>query len=147
MAEVAAVATIVQLVDFGGKILAAGYTFLAKIARAPTEIRMLLSDVANVNALLSQIQSLTSGVADTNASTALNSLTSPGALKTCDELLISVEKDLESCRQAEGHPLKNIGKALKWPIIERERKDTMQQLRVLQDELTSAITMVTMDSA
>jgi hypothetical protein len=81
MAEVAAVATIVQLVDFSGKILAAGYTFLAKVARAPTEIRMLLSDVANVNALLGQIQSLTSDVADTNASTALNSLASLGCSK------------------------------------------------------------------
>lgn len=141
MAEVAAVATIVQLVDFSGKILASGFPFLAKVARAPTDIRMLLSDVANVDALLGQIQSLSSDVADTNASTALNSLTSLGALKTCDELLISVEKCLESCRQTEGHQLKSFGKALKWPVIEREMKDTMQQLRVLQDQLTSAVTM------
>jgi hypothetical protein len=141
MAEVAAAATIVQLVDFSGKILAAGYAFLAKVARAPTEIRMLLSDVANINALLGQIQSLPSDAADTNASTALDSLTSLGAFKTCEKLLISAEKCLESCRQIEGHQLKNFGKALKWTVVEREMKGTMQQLRGLQEQLTSAVTV------
>lgn len=139
MAEVAAAATIVQLVDFSGKILATGYAFLAKVARAPTEIRMLLSDVANINALLGQIQNLTSNAADTNASTALDTLTSLGALKTCEELLTSAEKCLESCRQIEGHQLKNFGKALKWTVVERELKGTMQQLRVLQDQLAAAL--------
>jgi hypothetical protein len=56
MAELAAAATIVNLLDFSGKALAAGYGFLAKVRRAPAELRMLLSDVANINALLDRVE-------------------------------------------------------------------------------------------
>jgi hypothetical protein len=139
MAELAAAATIVNLVDFSGKVLAAGYGFLAKVARAPAELRMLLSDVANINALLDRMQSLTNDPADPNATNALQSLAVLGTFKICEELLGRTEKCLESRRQSHGHQLKNFGRALKWPLTEREMKDTMQQLRVLQDQLTAAL--------
>jgi hypothetical protein len=141
MAELAAAATIFNLVDFSGKVLAAGYGFLAKVSRAPAELRMLLSDVANINALLGRIQSLTQDPNGTNTNTTLNLLTSNGTFKTCETLLRTAEKCLESCWQTEGHQLKNFGRALKWTLMEREMKDTMQQLRVVQDQLTTALTV------
>jgi hypothetical protein len=139
MAEIAAASSLVSLIDFSGNILAAGYGFLAKVARAPAEIRTVLSDVANINALLDQLQGLVNDPADSNAKNALQSLALLGTFKICGELLKTVEKSLESCRQSDGHQLKNLGRALKWPLAEREMKDTMQQLRVLQDQLTAAV--------
>jgi hypothetical protein len=139
MAEVAAASSIVSLIDFSGRILAAGYGFLAKVARAPAEIRILLSDIANVNALLDRIQSLTNDTSNVAAKSVLRSLALLGTFKTCRELLETAEKCLESCRQTDGQQLKNFGRALKWPLMEREIKDTMQQLRVVQEQLTTAL--------
>lgn len=141
MAEVAAASSIVSLVDFSGKILAAGYSFLAKVARAPTEIRMLLNDVANINTLLAQMQSLANDTTHPNAKTVLKSLSDRGIFKSCEILLKTAEKCLGSCRQIDGHQSKNFGRALKWPLTERETRDTMQQLRALQDQLTAALTI------
>ena len=59
MAEVAAISSVVQLVDFSGKLLALGYGFLTKVARTPKEIRMLLAEIGNIHTLLDQMQSLT----------------------------------------------------------------------------------------
>jgi hypothetical protein len=141
MAEIAAASSIVQLIDFSGKILAAGYGFLAKVARAPAEIRMLLSDIANINALLDRMQSLAHDSNDISTKSALKSLTSNDTFKTCENLLRTAERCLESCRQSDGHQLKNLGRALKWPLTEREMKDTMQQLRKVQEQLTTALTV------
>lgn len=141
MAEVAAASSIVSMIDFSGKILAAGYGFLAKVARAPAEIRMLLIDIANVNALLDRIQSLANDTSDVAANSALQSLTLLGTFNTCRELLETAEKCLESCLQTDGQQLKNFGRALKWPLMEREIKDTMQRLRVVQEQLTTALTV------
>ena len=141
MAEIAAASSIVSLVDFSGKILAAGYGFLAKVVRAPTEIRTLLNDVANVNTLLAQMQNLANDTADPRAKTVLKSLIDRGIFQSCETLLKNAEKCLNSCRQIDGRQLKNFGRALKWPMTEREMKDTMRELRVLQDQLTTALTM------
>jgi len=141
MAEIAAASSIVSLIDFSGKVLAAGYGFLAKVARAPTEIHTLLTDVANVNTLLAQMQSLADDLADPNTKTVLKSLSDRGVFQSCEILLKSAENYLDSCRQIDGNHLKNFGRALKWPLMEREMKDTMQQLRILQDQLTAALTV------
>lgn len=141
MAEIATASSIVSLIDFSGKLLAVGYGFLAKVARAPVEIRMLLSDVANINSLLDRMQSLANDQLDPNTKTALQSLTTRGVFTTCESLLKTAEKCLETCKHADGQQLKNFGRALKWPLTEREMKDTMQQLRVIQEQLSTALTV------
>ena len=144
MAEIAAASSLVALLDFSGKILAAGYGFLAKAARAPAEIRTVLREVANNNALLDQLQGLVNNPADSHAKTPFQSLALLGTFKTCDELLKTAEKCLETCQQRDGHQLKNLGRALKWPLTKREMKDTMQHLRVLQDQLNAAVAVDSM---
>ena len=141
MAEIAAASSVASLIDFSGKVLAAGYGFLAKVARAPAEIRMLLSDVANINVLLDRMQDLAQDSDDPNAKSALRLLTSHGTFKTCETLLRTAENCLESCKQADSQRLKNFGRALKWPLTEREMKDTMRQLRVVQDQINTALSL------
>ena len=141
MEGVAAASSIVQLIEFSGKLLAAGYGFLAKVKRAPTEIRILLNEIANINTLLDRMQGLATDAANSNAKTALQSLSLRGTFDHCDELLKTAQKCLDTCRQGDGHQVKNFGRALKWPLTEREMKDTMQKLRVLQDQLTAALTV------
>ena len=141
MAEIAAASSVASLLDFSGKILAAGYGFLAKVARAPAEMRTFLNDVSNVNTVLAQMQSLADNTADLKEETVLKSLSDRGIFKSCETLLKTAEKCLDSCRQTDGDRLKNFGRALKWPLTDREMKDTMQQLRVVQDQLIAALTV------
>lgn len=141
MEGVAAASSIVSLIDFSGKILAAGYGFLAKVARAPAEVRMLLSEVAKIDTLLAQIQSLAIDTANPSTRTALQSLTLLGTFDTCETLLKAAEQCLDSCRQTDHQQFKNFSRALRWPLTEREMKDTMQQLRDLQNQLTAAMTV------
>ena len=118
MAEIAAASPIVSLIDFSSKLLAVGYGFPAKVARAPVEIRILLSDVANINTLLDRMQSLANDQLDPNTKTTLQSLTTRGTFTTCESLLKTAEKCLETCKYADGQQLKNFGRALKWPLTE-----------------------------
>ena len=101
---------------------------------------MLLSDVANINVLLDRMQDLAEDSDDPNAKSALRLLTSHGTFKTCEILLRSAENCLGSC-QAGSQRLKNLGRALKWPLTGREIKDTMRQLRVVQDQITTALSV------
>jgi hypothetical protein len=139
MAEIAAASSIISLIDFSGRLLAVGYGFLVKVARAPVEIRMLLSDVANINLLLDRMQSLAGDQLDQDTKTALQSLATRGTFTACESLLKTAEKCLETCKHADGQQLKNFGRALKWPLTEREMKDTMQQLRAIQEQLSTAL--------
>ena len=56
MAELGLIASVVGLVQFSGEILVAGYGFIAKVSRAPTEMRGLLVESAGLNCLLGQLQ-------------------------------------------------------------------------------------------
>ncbi len=141
MEGIAAASSVAQLIDLSGKILAAGYGFLAKVARAPAEVRMLLNEVANINTWLDRMESLTTNAAEPNAKTALQSLSLRGTFDICDELLKTARKRLDDCRQSDVHQVKNFGRALKWPLMKREMKDKMQKLRVLQHQLTAALTV------
>ena len=100
---------------------------------------MLLSEVANINVLLGRMQDLAQGLDGPNAKSALRLLATQGTFETCETLLKTAEKCLESCKQADSQRLKNFGRALKWPLMEREMKDTMRQLRIVQDQITTAL--------
>ena len=141
MEGIAAASTVVQLIDFSGKILAAGYGFLSKVVRAPAEIRMLLNEIANINTLLDRMQTFATTAADPGAHTALQALSLRGTFDDCEQSLKAAQKCLDACKQSDGEQVKNFGRALRWPLTEREMKDTMQKLRVLQDQLTAALTV------
>jgi len=59
MAEVIGiVASVAQLVQISGEILTFGYGFVAKVSRAPTEMRQLLAESAGLNCVLDRLQSI-----------------------------------------------------------------------------------------
>lgn len=140
MAEmIGSVSAVVSLVEFSGRILSLGYGYLSKVSRAPAEVRLLLSEVANLNVLLGRLQAFADDAFDPSASTALQSLAQLGIFKSCEELLASVYTIIETCQRIDGQDVKNFGKRLIWPLKERETKDTMEQLGRLRDTLTAAL--------
>lgn len=141
MEALGAAATVVQLISFTGEVLSKGYSFLSKVQKAPSEIRSLLREVANLNALLDQLQSLSIEVGAEKVETqnALQTLENLGVFEDCSRLMHVVKKSLKTCEQIEGHEMSNFGKKLVWPFKEKETKDTMVQLGRLRETLSAAV--------
>jgi hypothetical protein len=138
MAEVIGViASVAQLVQISGALLAGGYGFLSTVSRAPSEIRSLLTETAAVNSLLGQLQV----IADSKAANddALQSLERLGVLQECQAILGFVQKALARCQQEAGKDFQNFGKRLKWPFKEKETKDALQRLHQLRGVLANAV--------
>jgi hypothetical protein len=140
MAEVVGVvASVAQLVHLSGTLLAGGYSFLSKVARGPIEIRGLLTEVAAVNSLLSQLQLIADAPSDPTTEQALSSLARLGVLQECKILLEFIELALARCKQEAGKDFQNFGKRLKWPFKEKETKDALQRLHQLRGVLANAV--------
>jgi hypothetical protein len=146
MEALGAAATVIQLISFTGELLLKGYSFLSKVQKAPSEIRALLREVANLNALLDQLQSLSTepstgirGSEKEDARNALQILEKLGVFQECSKLMQVVEKTVRACEQVEGHEVKNFGKKLVWPFKENETRDTMAQLGRLREALSAAV--------
>jgi hypothetical protein len=133
MAEIiGAVASVAQLVQFSGALLAGGYGFLSKVARAPLEIRSLLTETAAMNSLLGQTQVVAESPIDPVSQDALKSL-------ECRTLLEFIEKALVRCQQEADKDLQNMVKRLKWPFKEKETKDALERLHRLRGVLANAV--------
>jgi cobalamin biosynthesis protein CbiD len=99
MAEViGAVASVAQLVQISGVLLAGGYGFLTKVAHAPSEIRSLLTETAAINSLLGQLQLVADSQTDPTSEDALKSLDRLGVLEECRALLNFIQKALARCQ-------------------------------------------------
>ncbi|KAI4707630.1 hypothetical protein J4E89_007735 [Alternaria sp. Ai002NY15] len=140
MAEVVGtVASVAQLVQLSGALLAGGYNFLSKVARAPSEIRSLLTETAAVNSLLAQLQQIADTSPKAAADDALQALERVGVFEECQSTLKSIERALEKCEQVNGQDAKNFGRKLMWPFKEKETKDALQRLHHMRGLLTNAI--------
>jgi hypothetical protein len=140
MAEVIGiVASVAQLVHLSGTLLAGGYGFLSKVARAPSEIRGLLTEAAAVNSLLGQLQLIADSSTDPTTADALRTLGKLGVLQECKALLEFIEHALARCQQEAGKDFQNFGKRLKWPFKEKETKDALQRLHQLRGVLANAV--------
>ena len=131
-------ATIVQLISFTGQVLVLGYGYLSKVRSAPSEIRLLLRETANLNALLDQLQDLVEQGNDISKS-ALETLAKLGVFADCEGLMKVVEKGIKACDQVEGEAVRNLGKKIVWPFKEKETKDTLAQLGRLREVLSAAV--------
>jgi hypothetical protein len=132
-------ATILQLVSFTGEVLIAGYGYLSKVQKAPSEIRSLLKETANLNALLDQLQTLVAEDAKPHIMSALETLTSFDVFGDCRSLTKIVLKSIKACEQISGHGARNFGRRLLWPFKEKETKETLQQLVRLRETLSAAV--------
>ena len=146
MEALGAAATVVQLISFTGDVLLKGYSFLSKVQKAPSEIRALLREVANLNALLDQLQSLSTepsakivSTEKEDARNALQTLEELGVFEDCSKMMQVVQKSVQACEQIEGHGVKNFGKKLVWPFKETETRDTVAQLGRLREVLSAAV--------
>ncbi|EKD17225.1 uncharacterized protein L3040_008869 [Drepanopeziza brunnea f. sp. 'multigermtubi'] len=138
MAEIIGLtASVVQLVQFSGDILVAGYGFLSKVARAPAEMRDLLSESAGLNCVLGHLQTLVESPA--SPTDALHSLEKLGTFKECHALLVGIKRSLDACEQVHGKDLRNFGRKLVWPFKERETRDALQRLGRIRGLISSAI--------
>lgn len=141
MEAVAAVATIVQLVEFSGQILVHGYGFLARVSAAPNEIRILLTEVANVNVVLDRVRGLANDPNVGHLQITTDKLIQLGALDNCRVQLNRTQECLEKCKQVDGQGLANVGRKLKWAFMEKDVKSMIDQLRRLQAQIDQAINL------
>lgn len=143
MAEIiSAVSAIAGLVEISGRILNIGYGYLNKVAKAPTEMRALLSDVAYINVLLDRLQILADQDSGSPVGvTTLETFAHLGVFESCKSLLKTVENSVRTCEQQQGHDIKNLGRKLLWPFKESETRSTMEQLGRLKDTLSAALTV------
>ena len=133
--------SVTSLVSLSGTILSEGYSYLARARKAPKEIRLLLNEVAALNTLLDQFQLLLEESDNGTSSRAIQSLEKAGVIGECKELLETVQLSLEASKQIPGHSVKNLGKALLWPLKDKELKEAVRRFHTLRSTLTSALTV------
>ena len=140
MAEViGTVASVAQLIQLSGALLAGGYGFLSKVSRAPSELRNLLTETAAMNSLLGQLQVLIDDTTDVVPNDALQALQRLGVFEECEAILKSVQKGLDTCKQVHGQDMRNLGRRLIWPFKDKETKDALQRLHHLRELLANAV--------
>ena len=137
---IAAVSSIAQLIEFSGIVLSKGYDYLIKVAHAPKELRLILTETALLNSLLDQLQLLVED--DTGAGKgAVLKLQQAGAITESQELLVLVNDSVAACQQIEGQSTRNFGKRLLWPFKEKETKRLLQRFHVVREIFTSALSV------
>ena len=140
ISAIAAVSSVTSLVHFSGTILSNGYSYLAGVARAPKELRLLLIETAALNSLLDQLQLLVED--DTKSmKNAIIGLEQSGALLESRDILRTIDKSIAACQQIEGQSTKNLGKRLLWPFKDKETKELLQRFHVVRDIFTSALSI------
>ncbi|OAL56075.1 hypothetical protein IQ07DRAFT_187787 [Pyrenochaeta sp. DS3sAY3a] len=140
MAEILGiVASVTQLIELSGSLLAGGYGFLSKVIRAPSEMRSLLTEAAAIDSLLGQLQVIAETTPKTAPNDALQALNRLGVFEECMASLKSVQKALKSCEQSHEKDARNLGKRFLWPFKEKETKEDLEKLHRLRGLLANAV--------
>jgi len=140
MEGVASATAILELVSFTGKLLVAGYGYLAKVRKAPVGIRALMRETAALNALLAQLQDLAVSAEEGDAPNgALQQLEKLGVFRDCETVVRLIEKGIKWCEQEDGKLLRNFGRQALWPFKEKEMEGLQTQLRLIIDALGTAV--------
>ena len=143
MAELlGAVAAAAQLAQLSAQILSSGYTFLSKAAKTPIEVRQLLSEAAALDCVLGRLQNLpysSTSATSTIAEDPVAALHKSGIFKECTELLVTVQKALDSFVEVDRQRVANLAKRLAWPLREKEVADALQRLSRLRGIISTAI--------
>lgn len=140
MAEILGiVASVTQLIELSGSLLAGGYGFLSKVIRAPSEMRSLLTEAAAIDSLLGQLQVIAETTPKTAPNDALQALNRLGVFEECMASLKSVQKALKSCEQSQEKDARNLGKRFLWPFKEKETKEDLEKLHRLRGLLANAV--------
>jgi hypothetical protein len=137
---VGVIASVTQLVQISGTLLAGGYGFLSRVSKAPSELRTLLAETAAINSILEQLQIIANSTPKPiSPNDALKALERLGVFQECQRTIKSIQKALDICEQVHGRDVGNFGRRLMWPFKEKETKDALQQLHRLRGLLANAI--------
>ena len=138
----ATASSITSLLHITGTTLSNGYEYLAKVVRGPKELRTLLIEIAALDSLLDELQSLVE-IEDDGLRHAILRLERVGTLTECKDVLNTVHMAIMQCRQEKERFAKNFGRRLLWPFKERETKELLQRFHRLRATFTSALSMDT----
>ena len=137
---VGAASAVTSLLQFSGAILSKGYNYASKVLRAPEELRQLLTEVAALNSLLDQLQSLLD-VNHHGLQNAVSTLERIGTLTESRDILDAVSTSIGKCSQIEGQTTRNLGRRMLWPFQERETKDLLQRFQKVRDQFNLALSI------
>lgn len=100
MAELAAAATIIQLVQFSGVVLTSCYDYISKAKSASGDIEKVINDVSGFEGILKRLHSLISDGEDERHAF-LKSLETPnGPFQDCFQALKELQKRLKILTEA-----------------------------------------------
>lgn len=124
MAETAAAATVVQLIQFSGIVLSGCYEYISKAKSANRELEKVINDVSGLEGILKRLQVLISDDDDTDRHILLKSLGRPdGPLQACSKALEELQKRLEKLTNASSAKRK-----LLWPLEEVKILESLRRL-------------------
>jgi ankyrin repeat domain-containing protein 50 len=123
MAELAAAATIIQLVQFSGVILTSCYDYISKAKSASGDIEKVINDVSGLEGILKRLHSLISDGEDERHAL-LKSLERPnGPFRACSQSLEELQKRLKILTEAS-----SARRKLLWPLEEKKILEILRQL-------------------
>ena len=140
MAEVlGAVSAVVNLLEISAEVLDAGYSYIRKAAKAPTEIRKLLMEVSAIDTVLADMRDLAKPGADTNRT--LASLAEKGHLEECEKTLSEAKGAVEKFSLEDGQHAKNAGKRLLYPLKEGQLRKLLTHLEIQRKTFSDAVAL------
>jgi hypothetical protein len=123
MAELAAAATIIQLIQFSGVVLSGCYDYINKAKNAPADIQKAINDIAGLEGILKRLHTLISDPEDQrNAS--LRSLDGPnGPFQACTQALTELQTKLKALTEAS-----STRRRLLWPLEQNKIEEILRRL-------------------
>lgn len=144
MEAVGLAASLMSLLEISGKIVAAGYDYMSKVAHAPTRMRMILSEVSSVNLVLGRLEEYAADQSASGRASILYTLSQAGVFEDCKEALKTVDGTVHICMaESEAHSskreLKALVKRVIWPMKEKETEEILGNLDRIRSILSDAI--------
>ncbi|CAF9915083.1 MAG: hypothetical protein ALECFALPRED_009973 [Alectoria fallacina] len=145
MAEaVGLAASLASLIEISGRVVAAGYGYISKVANAPSRMRMVLSEVSSVNLVLGRLEENLTTVSTPTSTSVLDALSRIGVFEDCSNILRQIDSTVQIC-MAEGeahsskHDVKAVLRRAIWPMKEKETEEVLKHLDRLRSVLSDAI--------
>lgn len=144
MEAVGFAASLASLLEISGKIVAAGYDYVSKVAHAPTRMRMVLSEVSSVNLVLGRLEEYTADQSASGSTSILYTLSQAGVFEDCKDILTMIDGTIHICMaESEAHSSKREIKAfikrVIWPMKEKETEEVLGHLDRIRSILSDAI--------
>src|SRR4051794_32980456 len=100
MAEVAAAATVIQLVQFSAQVLNCCYEYISKAKHAPKEIQKVIDEISSLKGVLENLKPLAEAPGDERFEI-LRSLDRPsGPFDACTDALTEIDQKLRTLTES-----------------------------------------------